>query len=124
MLKVLSIFSCHFLSPFPCALDVHGSLRLFFGLDVAVQSSSLCSAARSVENASWNIEAIRCRLGIYVDEVLRAAYGAAENECVSVDVVDLRRLQIWFLKLADPQFKAVFAESQARGVSVTTLLSR
>ena len=97
--QVLSIFHLSFSYRFPCALDVHGSLRLLLvsmWLFRAVHSVLQPARSRMPHGISRRFA---CRLGIYVDEVLRAAYGAAENECVSVDVVDLRKLQTWFLRL-------------------------
>ena len=51
-------------------------------------------------------------MGSVLTEHLRAKYGAAGKECVEADVADLRKLQTWLYDLADPQFTAVYAESQ------------
>ena len=39
-------------------------------------------------------------------------------------VSDLRKLQTWLYELADPQFTAVYAESQDEKREITTLLKR
>ena len=39
-------------------------------------------------------------------------------------VSDLGKLQTWVYKLADPQFTAVYAESQDEKREITTLLKR
>ena len=58
---------------------------------------------------------------------LRAKYSAAGKECVKADVADLRKLQTGLYDLADPQFTAVYAESQderrKRHDSIETLTS-
>ena len=55
---------------------------------------------------------------------LHAKYSEAARDFFEADVPDLRKLQSWLYELADPELLAVYAESQARGVSVTTVLKR
>ena len=68
-----------------------------------------------------------CRHGVCVEAAFACKYGAAGKECVKADVADLRKLQTGLYDLADPQFTAVYAESQderrKRHDSIETLTS-
>ena len=52
-------------------------------------------------------------------DLLRAKYGAAARKCVEADGRFAQATSL-ISELANPQVTDVFAESQARGVSVTT----
>ena len=90
-------------------------------------SLSLSSAVCSVEDASWDVRRFVCRRGICVDEAsvcqvhLFAKFSEAVNKCFGAY---LRKVQSRLYELADPELIVVYAESQARGVSVTTVLKR
>ena len=60
-------------------------------------------------------------MGSVLMKHLFAEYSEAVKECFGAD---LRKLQSWLYELADPELTAAYAESQARGVSVTTFLKR
>ena len=48
--------------------------------------------------------------------------GVAVNDCVEMEVSISHKLQTWFYELADPQFTAMYAESQDESMSIATLL--
>ena len=80
-----------------------------FGADAVL--SDLQRARAKVPHGSYRGDSF-ADMGSVLTKHLRAKYGEAVKECVDASVADLRKLQTWFYKLADPQLTAVYAESQ------------
>ena len=68
------------------------------------------------------IEDTRLLHGFYIDES-SARYVMQPSKCIETDVADLRKCKL-MNEFADPELTAVYAQSQTRRISVTTLLSR
>ena len=92
-----------------------GVLRLLLSfmcvLGVDAVLSDLQRARAKVPHGSYRGDSF-ADMGSVLTKHLRVKYGEAVKECVEADVADLRKLQTWLYKLADPQLTAVYAESQ------------
>ena len=112
-------FSFRFLE----TLGVHGSLRLLLVSmwvfrAAAVLSDLQCVRSKMLHGISG---VLFPDMGSVLTKHLFAKYSEAVKECFGAD---LRKLQSWLYELANPELIVVYAESQARGVSVTTILKR